>query len=119
VRVTEREITTPVELCRPDGRLNPGAVGWTRHPLHDTSGIGAGRHGWGRNKRWEYWAVTTPTHLVGVTVSSLDYAGVHAIWVHDRRSGETVSADVIDPLARGVTLPPRLDAGRPGCAPGT
>ena len=73
--------------------------------------IGTGRHGWGRNKRWEYWGLTTPTHLVGVTVSSLDYAGVHAIWVHDRHTGETVSADVIDPLARGATLPPRLDAG--------
>ena len=56
VSVTEREITTPVELCRPDGRLNPAAVGWTRHPLHDTSRIGTGRYGWGRNKRWEYWA---------------------------------------------------------------
>ncbi len=108
MRVTEHEITEPVDLCRPDGRLNPAAVGWTRHPLHDTSRIGAGRYGWGRNKRWEYWAVTTPTHLVGVTVSSLDYAGVHAVWVHDRRTGETVSHDAIDPLSRGATLPGRL-----------
>lgn len=108
MRVTEREITAEVELCRPDGTLNPDAVGWTRHPLHDTSRIGRGRRGWGRTKRWEYWAVTTPTHLIGVTVSSLDYAGVYAVWVHDRRSGETVSHDVIDPLARGASLPARL-----------
>jgi len=108
MRVTEREITAEVELCRPDGTLNPDAVGWTRHPLHDTSRIGRGRRGWGRAKRWEYWAVTTPTHLIGVTVSSLDYAGVYAVWVHDRRSGETVSHDVIDPLARGASLPARL-----------
>jgi len=108
MRVTEREITAEVEVCRPDGTLNPDAVGWTRHPLHDTSRIGRGRRGWGRTKRWEYWAVTTPTHLVGVTVSSLDYAGVYAVWVHDRRSGETVSHDVIDPLGRGASLPARL-----------
>ncbi|HQX86956.1 MAG TPA: DUF2804 domain-containing protein, partial [Ornithinibacter sp.] len=108
MRVTEREITAEVEVCRPDGTLNPDAVGWTRHPLHDTSRIGRGRRGWGRAKRWEYWAVTTPTHLVGVTVSSLDYAGVYAVWVHDRRSGETVSHDVIDPLGRGASLPARL-----------
>ena len=108
MRVTEREITAEVEVCRPDGTLNPDAVGWTRHPLHDTSRIGRGRRGWGRAKRWEYWAVTTPTHLIGVTVSSLDYAGVYAVWVHDRRSGETVSHDVIDPLARGASLPARL-----------
>ena len=25
----EREITAPVDLCRPDGRLNAEAVGWT------------------------------------------------------------------------------------------
>ncbi|MEV5398578.1 hypothetical protein AB0N26_20700 [Streptomyces cellulosae] len=30
----EREITSPVDLCLPDGRLNPAAVGWTRRPLH-------------------------------------------------------------------------------------
>ena len=23
--------------------------------------------GWGRNKRWEYWGVVTPTHILGVT----------------------------------------------------
>ncbi|HSO63463.1 MAG TPA: DUF2804 domain-containing protein [Ornithinibacter sp.] len=111
MRVDEREITSEVALCRPDGRLNPAAVGWTRHPLHDTSRVGLGRHGWGRTKRWEYWAVTTPTHLLGVTVSSLGYAGVCAVWVHDRRSGETVSHDVIVPLGRGVTLPGRLGDG--------
>ena len=56
MRVTEREITTQVAAL-PTGRpAEPGAVGWTRHPLHDTSRIGTGRYGWGRNKRWEYWA---------------------------------------------------------------
>ncbi|HHU08712.1 MAG TPA: DUF2804 domain-containing protein, partial [Intrasporangiaceae bacterium] len=61
---TEREITETVSLTRPDGRLNPAAVGWTRTPLHDTSGIGRGRVGWGRNKRWEYWAVCSPEWVV-------------------------------------------------------
>ena len=111
MRVDEHEITSEVALCGSDGRLNPAAVGWTRRPLHDTSRIGVGRYGWGRNKRWEYWAVTTPTHLLGVTVSSLDYAGVHGVWVHDRRTGETVSHDAIDPLGRGATLPGRLGDG--------
>ena len=114
MRVDEHEITTEVALCGSDGRLNPAAVGWTRRPLHDTSRIGAGRYGWGRNKRWEYWAVTTPNHLVGVTLSSLDYAGVYGVWVHDRRTGETVSHDAIDPLGRGATLPGRLGDGAAG-----
>ncbi len=30
----ERELTAPVNLCRPDGTLNPKAVGWSRTPLH-------------------------------------------------------------------------------------
>lgn len=33
----EREITTPMPLTGPDGGLNPGALGFTRAQLHDTS----------------------------------------------------------------------------------
>lgn len=33
----EREITTPMPLTGPDGGLNPGALGFTRTQLHDTS----------------------------------------------------------------------------------
>lgn len=28
----ERELTTPVDLCLPNGRLNPNAVGWLDGP---------------------------------------------------------------------------------------
>ncbi len=111
VPVTERELTAPVDLTRPDGRLNPDAVGWTRTPLLRTDGIGRGRLGRGRNKRWEYWAVTTPTHVVSLVVSDIDYAGVNGLWLLDRRTGEEITLDVITPLGRGVTLPGTLDAG--------
>ena len=30
----EREITEPIDLCLPSGRLDPAAIGWTRTPLH-------------------------------------------------------------------------------------
>ena len=69
--MTEREILDDRDLCRPDGRLNPDATGWARRPF-----IRPNLRGWGRTKRWEYWGILTPTHMVGVTVSSLDYAGV-------------------------------------------
>lgn len=88
--MTERELTEPVALCLPNGSLNREAVGWSRHPLHDTSGIGRGIRDRGRNKRWEYWAILSSTHIVSLTVSSLDFAGVHGFWVHDRRTGETI-----------------------------
>ena len=68
-----REITQPVEPQLPSGALNPAAVGWTRRRC--TAPTVGGRRGAAR-KRWEYWALLTPTHIVGLTASSLDYAGV-------------------------------------------
>lgn len=109
--VPERELTSAVSLTTADGRrLNPDAVGWARTPLVDTSGID-GRRRWGRNKRWEYWNVITPTHIVGVTLSSLDYAAVHEIWVFERGTGREwgKSATVIP--ATGVQLPRNLGGG--------
>ncbi|MGF2949404.1 DUF2804 domain-containing protein [Microbacterium alcoholitolerans] len=108
----ERELTTPVSLTLPNGTLNPDAVGWARTPLVDTSGIARdGVRFFGRNKRWEYWAVTTPTHVIGMTVSSIDYAAVNSIWVLDRASERTWHAEPTLIPARGVTLPPRAEAG--------
>lgn len=109
--VAEREITAPVALTLPDGRLNPAAIGFTRTPLITTDGIGRGRVGRGRNKRWEYWAVTTPTHVVAVVVSDVDYAGVNSLWLLDRAAGAEVGQEVITPLAAGVRLPGTLGSG--------
>lgn len=103
----EGEITVPVDLCLPDGRLNPGAVGWTRRPLHR-----ANLRGWGRDKRWEYWGIVTPSHVVGLVASSLDYAGLHGVYVLDRATGVETVKDVVVPLARGAVLPERSGAGR-------
>ncbi|MEU3498204.1 DUF2804 domain-containing protein [Kitasatospora cineracea] len=71
----EREITGPVDLCGPDGRLHRGAVGWSRTPLHRGN-----LRGWGRTKRWEYWCVTTPTHLLALTVSDLDFLTLDTVY---------------------------------------
>ncbi|MDR2999312.1 MAG: DUF2804 domain-containing protein [Microbacterium sp.] len=104
----EHELTVPVPLTLPSGRLNPDAVGWARHPLVDTAGIGPGR---GRNKRWEYWNIATPRHVVGLTVSSIDYAAVHEVWVWDRATGQTWHRSVTNIPSRGVQLPARLESG--------
>lgn len=111
MRIQERELVSPVSLCLPDGRLNPDAVGWSRTPLHNTDRIGRGAYGWGRNKRWEYWAVTTPTHLLALTVSSLDYAAVHEVWVFDRATEQSSGGSVVSPLGGSVALPGSLAAG--------
>ncbi|MRJ75430.1 DUF2804 family protein [Aeromicrobium sp. SMF47] len=108
--VIEHELTERVSLTGPDGRLNRAAVGWARQPLVDTPGIG-GRVSWGRNKRWEYWNVMTPTHVIALTVSSLDYAAVHEVWVLDRASGEAVKHAATGVLGGSATLPATLGDG--------
>lgn len=107
VSTRERELTAPVALVLPDGRLNTDAIGFARTPIVDTSGIG-GRHRWGRNKRWEYWNVMTPTHIVALTVSSIDYAAVHEVWVFDRATLRSWSRGATVVPAREVSLPGSL-----------
>ncbi|WES64813.1 DUF2804 domain-containing protein [Microbacter sp. GSS18] len=106
--MTLAELTAPVPLTLPNGRLNRAAVGWARQPVVDTSGLGRGH---GRNKRWEYWNVSTPTHILALTVSSIDYAAVHEVWIFDRETERTWSKGVTAIPARGVELPPTLGAG--------
>jgi len=107
VATTEREITEPVELCLPDGRLNPAAVGWSRRPLHTCR-----LRGWGRTKRWEYWCVTTPAHLLALTVSDLDFLALNSVYFLEY-GGREVERTALIPFGRGVSLPPVI-AGTPG-----
>lgn len=79
--IIEREITEPVDLCLPSGRLNPDAVGWTRSALHRTN-----LRGWGRNKRFEYWAITTPTAIITLNISHHDYRANVSVSYWDRES---------------------------------
>ncbi|MFE3899633.1 DUF2804 domain-containing protein [Streptomyces sp. NPDC059153] len=105
----EREITQPVDLCLPDGRLNPAARGWSRQPMHR-----ANIRGWGRTKRWEYWCVTTPTHLVALTVSDLDFLALHTVYVLEYGAGgRDFECTAIVPGGRGVHLPETI-AGASG-----
>lgn len=67
--------------------------------------------GWGRTKRWEYWGLVTESHVVGLTISSLDYAGVESVCVLDRATGQETVHEVTVPLARGVELAPRSGIG--------
>jgi hypothetical protein len=108
VPVLERELTAPVALTTAAGRLNPAAIGWSRTPLVTTDGLGKGR---GRNKRWEYWAVTTPSHVVAMTVSSIDYAAVHELWVLDRATGATIPNNAMGLGGGSASLPGTLGAG--------
>ncbi|MCL2464989.1 MAG: DUF2804 domain-containing protein [Micrococcales bacterium] len=109
--VDAREITAPVDLQTPRGLLNPDAVGWTRTPQHRTDRVGRVARRWGRAKRWEYWAVATPTHVVALTVSSLDYIGLTQVWVLDRATHQEIDRVAVVPFALGTHLPGTLGGG--------
>jgi hypothetical protein len=106
----EREITELVSLCTEDGRLDPRAIGFTRSPLHRAN-LSRHRRAWGRHKRWEYWGLVTPTHVVGVTLASLDYLGLVSLYVLDRATGREQERNGIAPLARGIVMPDRCGGG--------
>lgn len=105
----ERRLRAPVSLTEANGQLNWAAAGWASRPLVDTSGIGRGR---GRNKRWEYWGIVGPTHLIGLTISHIDYAAVHEVWVMERATERTWGAVATVIPARGVELPAVVEGGR-------
>jgi len=65
----ELEITEPVDLCTSDGlRPNPHGLGWSRVPLHRANLDGY----FGRNKKWDYWAILAGDLLISATFADLD-----------------------------------------------
>ena len=105
----ERRLTDPVDLTRPAGsRLNPGgthlnpdAVGWSSTPLHRANLRG----NWGRNKRWDYWAVLAGDLVVSATYADIDYLGLADVWWADLVTGEHGGVNVVSPLGRGLEMP--------------
>ncbi len=96
----EKEITTPVDLCLPNGRLNPMAVGWSRQPLQHCALFGHPL----RKKRWNYWCITSPTHLFSVTLSDVDYAGLPFVYFLEFATGEFIEKTIITPLGKDIVL---------------
>ncbi len=105
----EREITRPVDLTSTDGRrLNAQAVGWSRVPLHRANLRGA----WGRNKRWDYWAVLAGDLVVSCVYADVDYLGLADVWWVDLSTGIHGGNGILAPFGRGMELP-----DEPGTAP--
>ena len=111
----ERELTHPVDLCLADGRLNPDATGWSRIPLH-TGNLPRGLRGaagwWGRNKRWDYWAILAGDLVVSFVYADIDYLGLADVWWVDLATGQSGGAAVNRPGSAGISLP-----DLPGSAP--
>jgi hypothetical protein len=102
----EPEITHPIDLCDTRGNLNPAAVGWSKKPLHNCNLRGH----WPRKKRWNYWAVVSPTHLFSVTLSDVDYLGLPFIYLLDFESQTFAEKTLLKPFGSGCELPPTVAA---------
>ena len=102
----EPELTQPVNLCDPRGNLNPAAIGWSRHPLHHCNLKGH----WPRKKRWNYWAVVSPTHLFSVTLSNIDYLGLPFIYLLDFETKTFTEKTLLKPCGAGCHLPSHADS---------
>lgn len=85
----ETEITSPVKLTLPDGRFNAASHGWARQPIIDASAIDGGFLN-GRNRRWEYWCVLTPTHILAFSIADNDYFAPGSVWIFDRKANKAV-----------------------------
>jgi len=100
----EPEIVSPVDLTLPSGRLNRAAVGWSRTPLHRC----VLPVGWPRRKRWEFWGVTTDTHMLRLTYGCTDYVGTITVSLLDYATGKCVEHASLVPLAWGMEFPERV-----------
>lgn len=100
----ERELTEDVDLCTEDGRLDPAAIGWARRPVHRCGLPGS----WGRRKRWDFWGVTGPGHVLQLTYADLDYLGIVDVWFCELSSGRAFTRSVPVPVAREMAMPDRV-----------
>lgn len=98
-----------VDLATRDGRrLNPGATGWSRRPLHRANLRGS----WGRTKRWDYWAILADDLVVSSVYADVDYLGLADVWWVDLTTGRSGGKGIASAGGRGIELPER-----PGTVP--
>jgi hypothetical protein len=99
-----------------DAQGNLTDIGWARQPLLDCNLDKAHFYRlrfmqWLRIKRWDYYAVTTPTHFFSFTISDVGYLGSIFAYVIEFSSGHYHEETLTIPLARGVELPRNSSKG--------
>jgi hypothetical protein len=104
----QTELTRPGPLLNPDGSL--AQVGWARRPLLDCNLESARFYSLRmfqrfRIKRWDYYAVFSPTRFFSATIADLGYAGNIFVYTMDFGTGELHEDGSVIPLGKGVDLP--------------
>ena len=101
----EPELFAPVLLCDARGRLDPAAVGWSRHPLHTCNVSGYAP----RKKRWNYWAMNTDRFLFSATIADVDHAVLAFAYFFEFESQRFIERTTILPPG-ALTLPDTVRA---------
>jgi hypothetical protein len=91
----ERELTSPVDLCGPDEKLNREAIGWSRVPLHRCNLAPALE----RKKKWNYWAVTSNDLLFSATIADIERFQLGGAYVYHRATKRHIEKAVVVPPA--------------------
>ena len=103
----ERELTEPVDIALPDGRLRREAVGWARHPIqrcHLPPGLL-------KVHAFNYWCVTSRSCALTVLVADVRVAGVALVSFLDFATRGPVERVYVRPLGLPLRMPetPRGD----------
>ena len=109
----EREIEAPLLLCGPDGKLNPDAVAWSRHPLHRCN-LPAPL---ARKKKWNYWAVTDDQLLFSATIADVERLQLGGCYLYHRatrRHIEAMAMQAPDTLVMPEGVSGDIAVDRPG-----
>ena len=101
----EHELFEPVNLCDERGNLNPEAIGFSKQTLHHCNLRGH----WLRKKRWNYWAIVSPSLLFSITLSNVDYLGLPFVYFLDFESNVFAEKTLLKPFGAGCNLPPTVD----------
>jgi hypothetical protein len=104
----QTELTRSGKLLTGEGKLEQ--VGWSRQPMLDCNleneyfyAVKALQRF--RTKRWDYYAVFTPSGFFSATIADLGYAGNLFVYVMDFKTGSLHEEGLVVPFGKGIRLP--------------
>ena len=103
----QTELTQPSTLLNADGSL--AQVGWSRQPILDCNLENARFYNFKplqrfRIKRWDYYAIFTPTRFFSATIADLGYAGNIFVYTLNFETGELHEEGLVIPFGSGIEL---------------
>lgn len=104
----QNELSRPGSLLDPTGKLSQ--VGWSRQPILDPNLEAAHFYPLRfaqrfRMKRWDYYAIFTPSRFFSATIADLGYAANIFVYTLDFSTGQLHEEGLVIPLSQGVLLP--------------